>query len=124
MPLEALRLGAAVSSEGKAVGDVEGAVLGAMLEGNGVLTRLELGGSACSARALELIAEGVRASGAPLTVLKIGGLHYSVDGESVADELDSERGLRAVVALASSSLALQSLTLENWAIPVADQGDV
>jgi hypothetical protein len=61
VPVDELRSGGeAVSTGGQAVGEAEGAVVGALLRASTSLTTLDLSGSSCAVEAARLIGEGLR----------------------------------------------------------------
>ncbi|KOO45997.1 hypothetical protein Ctob_016651, partial [Chrysochromulina tobinii] len=87
MPVGELRSGESVSMGGQAVGEAEGAVVGALLKASTSLTTLDLSGSSCAAEAARLIGEGLRESAAPLAELRLGGLIHAEGAVSVAARL-------------------------------------
>ena len=58
---------------GQAVGEADGAVVGALLKTSTRLSTLDLSGSSCAPAALARILEGLKASAAPLAELRLGG---------------------------------------------------
>jgi hypothetical protein len=62
MPVGELQSNESVSTSGLAVGEGEGAVVGALLKVSTSLSTLDLSGSSCAAEAARLIGEGLRES--------------------------------------------------------------
>eukprot|EP00900_Chrysochromulina_parva_P016178 jgi/Chrpa1/24561/Chrysochromulina_OHIO_Genome00026465-RA len=73
IPVGELRSGESVSTGGQAVGEADGAVVGALLKVSTSLSTLDLSGSSCAPAALSRILEGLRESAAPLAELRLGG---------------------------------------------------
>jgi hypothetical protein len=82
--LEGLRASSAPLAElrlsGLAVGEADGAVVGALLKASTSLSTLDLSGSSCAAEAARLIGEGLRESAAPLAELRLANVLYTTDG--------------------------------------------
>ncbi|KOO32343.1 hypothetical protein Ctob_012102, partial [Chrysochromulina tobinii] len=87
IPVGELRSSESVSTGGLAVGEAEGAVVGALLKASISLSTLDLSGSSCAAAALSRISEGLRASAAPLAELRLGRLIHGEGAASVAARL-------------------------------------
>ncbi|KOO28310.1 hypothetical protein Ctob_003964, partial [Chrysochromulina tobinii] len=142
VPVGELRSGGeAVSTCGQAVGEAEGAVVGALLRASTSLTTLDLSGSRCVPATLARLSEGLKASAVPLAELRLGGLRPGSDGsvcgaEVRADLVQSVLTLAAnlrhldlgglevsadeALALVSTCRALQTLRLGEWAVPVGE----
>jgi len=80
MPVGELQSSESVSMSGLAVGEAEGAVVGALVKASTSLSTLDLSGSSCAAEAARLIGEGLRESAAPLAELRLANVLYTTDG--------------------------------------------
>ncbi len=80
IPVGELRSGESMSTVGQAVGEIEGAVVGALLKASTSLTKLDLSGSSCAAEAARLIGEGLREGAASLAELRLANVLYTTDG--------------------------------------------
>jgi Ran GTPase-activating protein (RanGAP) involved in mRNA processing and transport len=69
-----------VSTGGQAVGEADGAVVGALLRASTSLTTLDLSGSSCAPEAARLIGEGLRESAAHLAELRLANVWNTTDG--------------------------------------------
>ncbi|KOO34131.1 hypothetical protein Ctob_016293 [Chrysochromulina tobinii] len=110
-PLAELRLG------GQAVGEAEGAVVGALLKTSTSLSTLDLSGSSCAAEAARLIGKGLRESAAPLAELRLANVLYTTDGR-----MPSEAVLERQAALMSGAcrLSLREVDCSAQAIGATD----
>jgi hypothetical protein len=109
IPVGELRSGESVSTGGQAVGEAEGAVVGALLKASTSLTTLDLSGSSCAPGALARILEGLRASAAPLAELRLGGQAVS----------EAEGAVVGALLKASTSLSTLDLSGSSCAAEVA-----
>jgi len=101
MPVGELRSSKSVSMSGLAVGEADGAVVGALLKTSTSLSTLDLSGTPCAAAALSRILEGLRASAAPLAELRLG------------DQAVGEAEGAVVGALLKTSTSLSTLDLSG-----------
>jgi len=117
MPVGELRSGESVSTGGLAVGEAEGAVVGALLKASTSLSTLDLSGSSCAAEAARLICEGLRESAAPLAELRLANVLYTTDGR-----MPFEAVLERQAALMSGAcrLSLREVDCSAQAIGATD----
>jgi len=124
-PLAELRLG------DQAVGEAEGAVVGALLKTSTSLSTLDLSGSSCAAEAARLIGEGLRESAAPLAELRLANVLYTTGGR-MSFEAVLERqaalmsgacrlSLREVDCSAQAIEATETATLQRLALLFAPE---
>jgi len=106
-----------VLTRGQAVGEAEGAVVGALLKASTSLSTLDLSGSSCAAEAARLIGEGLRESAAPLAELRLANVLYTTDGR-----MPFEAVLERQAALMSGAcrLSLREVDCSAQAIGAAD----
>ena len=106
-----LRSGEWVSTSGQAVGEAEGAVVGALLKASTSLSTLDLSGPSCAPAALSRILEGLRASAAPLAELRLGGQAVGeAEGVVVGALLKASTSL-STLDLSGSSCAAEAARL-------------
>jgi len=117
VPVGELRSGESMSTRGQAVGEAEGAVVGALLKASTSLSTLDLSGSTCAAEAARLIGEGLRESAAPLAELRLANVLYTTDGR-----MPFEAVLERQAALMSGAcrLSLREVDCSAQAIGAAD----
>ncbi|KOO34935.1 protein nlrc3-like protein, partial [Chrysochromulina tobinii] len=117
MPVGELRSGELVSTGGLAVGEAEGAVVGALLKASTSLSTLDLSGSSCAAEAARLIGKGLRESAAPLAELRLANVLYTTDGR-----MPFEAVLERQAALMSGAcrLSLREVDCSAQAIEATD----
>ena len=117
MPVGELRSSESVSMSGLAVGEAEGAVVGALLKASTSLSTLDLSGSSCAAEAARLIGEGLRESAAPLAELRLANVLYTTDGR-----MPFEAVLERQAALMSGAcrLSLREVDCSAQAVEATD----
>ena len=98
IPVGELRTSDTVSMAGAGLTDADGAVVGALLKTNTVLTKLDLTSAVCSAEVLRFISEGLQQSKAPLQEVLLSGLKHATTKE--ADEPSVASRLEALVSAA------------------------
>ncbi|KOO53383.1 hypothetical protein Ctob_016483, partial [Chrysochromulina tobinii] len=131
MPVGELRSSESVSMSGLAVGEAEGAVVGALLKTSTSLSTLDLSDSSCAAEAARLIGEGLRESAAPLAELRLANVLYTTGGR-MSFEAVLERqaalmsgacrlSLREVDCSAQAIEATETATLQRLALLFAPE---